>query len=67
MKNEEKQKEKSITVKKDKKKPEDLLQGKFRHFTGDIKVDDDKKKRLSSTAKSNIRPFSDSNIKTHRF
>ena len=41
MKNEEKQKEKSITVKKDKKKPEDLLQGKFRHFTGDLEVDDD--------------------------
>ena len=63
MKNEEKQKEKSITVKKDNKnKPEDLLQGKFRHFTGDIK-----RESLSSTAKSNIRPFSESNIKTHRF
>lgn len=56
-----------VTELENKDDEEDLLQGKFRHFTGDIKVDDDKKKRLSSTAKSNIRPFSKSNIKTHRF
>ena len=74
MKNEEKQKEKSITVKKDKKKPEDLLQGKFRHFTGDIEVDDNKKenKRVipntvsnvyqSPTAKTIEKPFSNKNI-----
>ena len=57
-----------------KKKPEDLLQGKFRHFTGDIEVDDDKKenKRVipntvsnvyqSPTAKTIEKPFSNKNI-----
>ena len=51
-----------VTELENKDDEEDLLQGKFRHFTGDIK-----RESLSSTAKSNIRPFSDSNIKTHRF
>ena len=35
----------SPTAKKTfKKKPIDMLQGKFRHFTGDLEVDDDGKK-----------------------
>ena len=53
---------------------EDLLQGKFRHFTGDIEVDDNKKenKRVipntvsnvyqSPTAKTIEKPFSNKNI-----
>ena len=28
-----------------KKKPIDILQGKFRHFTGDVELDDDKNKK----------------------
>ena len=46
--------------KMNKKKPTDMLQGKFRHFTGDLEVDDDKKEKeenLSPTSRSNVRPF----------